>query len=65
MKLEEKWALGLAGLSVLLLIAGVVVGRVLAHAPARVVRTVFPIAALLTLASYAVFVLIARTNVKG
>lgn len=65
MKLEEKWALGLAGLSVLLLIFGVVLGRVLSHAPARVVRTVFPIAALLALTSYAVFVYLARLNVKG
>lgn len=65
MKLEEKWAIALAVLSVLLLVAGVVVGKALSHAPGRVTRTVFPIAALLTLGCYAVFVLIARTNVKG
>jgi uncharacterized protein HemY len=65
MKIEEKWALGLAALSVLLLIVGVVLGKVLANAPGRVVRTVFPIAALVTLGCFAVFVLIARTNVKG
>lgn len=65
MKLEEKWAIGLAALSIFLLIAGTVVGKVLSHAPARVVRTVFPIAAVITLGLYAVFVLAARLNVKG
>lgn len=65
MKLEEKWAIGLAALSIALLVIGVVVGRALSHAPARVTRTVFPIVALLTLAAYAVFVFVARLNVKG
>lgn len=65
MKLEEKWAIGLAVLSIALLVIGVVAGRALSRAPARVTRTVFPIVALLTLAAYAVFVFVARLNVKG
>jgi len=64
-KLEEQYAIGLGGLSVFLLIVGVVLGRALAHAPARVTRTVFPIAAVLCLAAFATFVVIARAHVKG
>jgi len=63
--LEEQYAIGLAGLVVGLLIVGVVLGRLLSRAPSRVTRTVFPIAALLTLGCYAVFVAIARAHVKG
>jgi uncharacterized protein HemY len=63
--LEEKYAVALGVLSVLLLIAGTLLGLWLRHAPARVVRTVFPLAALMTLASFAIFVFIARLHVKG
>ena len=63
--LEEKYAIGLGVLSIVLLIVGTLLGRALAHAPARVTRTVFPIAAVLTLASFFVFVAIARHHVKG
>jgi hypothetical protein len=63
--LEEQYAIGLGVLSIVLLIAGVVVGRVLSHAPARVTRTVFPIAALCTLGAFFLFVAIARAHVKG
>ena len=52
-------------LSVILLIGGTLLGLWLRHAPARVVRTVFPVAAILTLASFATFVFIARLHVKG
>ena len=65
MDLEEKYAIALGVLSILLLIVGTVLGRVLAHAPARVTRTVFPIAAVATLASFFIFVAIARAHVKG
>jgi hypothetical protein len=63
--LEEKYAVALGVLSILLLIGGTLLGLWLRHAPARVVRTVFPIAAIATLASFAVFVFIARLHVKG
>ena len=65
MDLEEKYAIGLGVLSIILLIGGTAVGAYLRNAPARIVRTVFPIAALLTLASFAVFVFVARLHVKG
>jgi hypothetical protein len=64
-KLEEQFALGLGGLSVVLLAGGVALGFYLRTAPARIVRTVFPIAAMVTLASFAVFVMVARLHVKG
>jgi hypothetical protein len=63
--LEEKYAIGLGALSILLLIAGALLGRALANAPARVTRTIFPIAALCTLAAFGIFVAIARAHVKG
>lgn len=63
--LEEQYAVALAVLSVILLIVGVGVGRYFRTAPARIVRIVFPIAALATLASYATIVWIARAHVKG
>ena len=65
MDLEEKYAIALGVLSVILLVGGTVLGLWLRHAPARVVRTVFPVAALVTLASFATFVFIARLHVKG
>jgi drug/metabolite transporter (DMT)-like permease len=63
--IEEKYAVALGILSILLWGGGTVLARSLAQAPARVVRTVVPIAALFTLACYAVFVAIARHVVKG
>lgn len=65
MDLEEKYAVGLGVLSIILLIAGALLGRYFRTAPKRVVRVVFPIAALATLGSYALFVFVARLNVKG
>ena len=63
--LEEQYAVALGVLSVLLLIGGTVVGLYFRHAPARVVRAIFPVAAIATGAAYAIFVWIARYNVKG
>ena len=64
MDLEEKYAIALGVLSVFLLIVGVVVGKAVSSAPPRVVRTVVPVVAILTLVSFAVFNAIARANVK-
>lgn len=65
MDLEEKYAIALGVLSVLLWGGGWILGKRLAGAPPRVIRTVFPIVAMLTMACFAVFVAIARYNVKG
>jgi hypothetical protein len=63
--LEEKYAVGLGVLSIILLLAGTGLGLWFRTAPARVVRTVFPVAALLTLAAFGIFVFIARLDIKG
>jgi drug/metabolite transporter (DMT)-like permease len=63
--LEEKYAIALGILSIVLWGGGWILGKRLAGAPPRVIRTVLPIAAMLTMASFAVFVAIARYNVKG
>ena len=65
MDLEEKYAVALGVLSVILLVGGTVLGLWFRTAPARVVRTVFPVAAVLTLACFGIFVFIARLHVKG
>jgi hypothetical protein len=62
---EDKFVLVLAGFSVLLLIVGTVTAKALAGAHPRVIRTVWPIAAMLTGACYAALVYVARYNVKG
>lgn len=64
MDLEEQWAIALGVLSILLLGGGVIFARVISGAPARVIRTVVPIAVLVTFAIYATFVAIARSVVK-
>jgi hypothetical protein len=63
--LEEKYAVALGVLSIILLAAGTGLGLYFRNAPARVVRTVFPVAALVTMACFAIFVFIARLHVKG
>jgi hypothetical protein len=63
--LEEKYAVALGVLSVILLIAGTGLGLYFRNAPARVVRTIFPVAALVTLACFGIFVFVARLHVKG
>ena len=65
MSLEEQYAIGLGGLSIFLLIAGTGIGLYFRTAPAKIVRQIFPVAAVLTLASFAVFVAVARAHVKG
>ena len=65
MGLEEKYAVALGILSIALLGAGTALGLYFRTAPARIVRQVFPVAALLTLAAFAVFVFVARVHVKG
>jgi hypothetical protein len=63
--LEEKYAVALGVLSILLWGGGWVLGLFFRTAPARVVRVVFPIAALATLGCFAAFVWVARAHVKG
>ena len=65
MDLEEKYAIALGILSIVLWGGGWLIGKRLAGAPPRVIRTVLPVLAMLTLACFAVFVAIARHNVKG
>jgi hypothetical protein len=63
--LEEKYAVALGILSIFVLGAGTAVGLYFRTAPPRIVRQVFPVAAVLTLAAFAVFVFVARVHVKG
>jgi len=63
--LEEKYAVALGVLSIVILGAGWLLGLYFRTAPPRIVRVVFPIAALLTLGAFAAFVMVARYNVKG
>ena len=65
MDLEEQYAVALGALSIVLLILGTVVGLYFRTAPAKIVRQVFPVAAVLTLAAFAIFVFVARVHVKG
>ncbi len=65
MDLEEQYAIALAVLCLVLWAASFVVGKALGAAPARVTRTVVPVMGLVTFALFAVFVAIARLNVKG
>ena len=65
MDLEEKYAVALGVLSVVLWGGGWLLGLYFRTAPARIVRVVFPIAAVLTLGAFAVFVWVARVHVKG
>jgi hypothetical protein len=62
---EDKFVIMLAVLSVGLLVVGTIVSKVLSTAPPKVIRTVWPIAAIITAGLYATFVYIARINVKG
>lgn len=65
MTTEDKFVIVMAVFSVLLLIAGTGVAKVLSTAPPRVMRAVWPVAAALTGALYATLVFVARANVKG
>jgi drug/metabolite transporter (DMT)-like permease len=63
--LEEKYAIALGILSILLWGGGWLLGKRIADAPPRVIRVVLPIAAMLTMACFAVFVAVARYNTRG
>ncbi|HVX69655.1 MAG TPA: hypothetical protein VHA79_08205 [Mycobacteriales bacterium] len=65
MTTEDKFVFVMAGFSVLLLVVGHFISKILASAHPKVMRTVWPIAAALTGACYATIVYIARYNVKG
>ncbi len=65
MKIEDKYAIALAVLSIALLAVGWGVAKAVSVAPNSVVRLVVPMAALVTGVLYAVFVAIARFEVKG
>lgn len=65
MDLEEKYAIALGVLSIVLWGMGWLIAKRLAGAPPRVIRTVLPVLAMTTMACFAVFVAIARHNVKG
>lgn len=65
MTTEDKFVIALAVFSILLLIVGTGVAKLLSSAPPKVIRTFWPVVAALTGAGYAAFVFIARTNVKG
>lgn len=65
MDLEEQYAIALGVLSIVLLGIGTVIGLYFRTAPPKIVRQVFPVAALLTLAAFAIFVFVARVHVKG
>jgi hypothetical protein len=62
---EAKFVLILAGFSVLLLAGGSLIAKKLSTAPPRVIRTVWPVVAILTGVCFATLVYIARLNVKG
>jgi hypothetical protein len=62
---ETKFVFVLAGFSVLLLIGGTAIAKVLSTAPPRVMRAVWPVVAALTGACFATLVYIARVHVKG
>jgi drug/metabolite transporter (DMT)-like permease len=63
--LEEKYAIALGVISLVLWAGSFVLGKALADAPGRVIRTVLPVVAVATLAGFFVFVAIARHNVHG
>lgn len=65
MTTEDKFVIVMAVFSVLLLIVGTLISRVLSTQPPKVIRVVWPVVAALTGACYAAIVYIARVNVKG
>ena len=65
MTTEDKFVIVMAVASVLLLIVGVGVSKVLSTAPPKVMRAFWPVAAALTGVMYATVVYVARINVKG
>lgn len=65
MTLEEKYAVALGVLSIVLWAGSFVLAKALADAPNRVIRTVLPVIGVLTVAIFGTFVVIARVHVKG
>lgn len=65
MALDEKWALGLAGLSIVLLAVGWLLATRLSTARPSTFRVAVPTIAVVTLLSYVIFVTVARVHVKG
>jgi hypothetical protein len=63
--LEEKYAIALGVLSIVLWGGSFILAKALADAPSRVIRTVLPIIGVLTLTVFGTFVIIARAHVKG
>ncbi len=62
MSIEDKYAIALAVLCVGLLLFGTIGARFLSRATPRIVRIVWPVVALTTGLTFAVFVFIARLN---
>ena len=62
MSVEDKYAVALGVISVLLLVAGTLGARVLSQASPRIIRIVWPIVAVVTLGVFGTFVFIARLN---
>jgi hypothetical protein len=62
---ETKFVFILAGFCVLLLVGGTLIAKVLSTAPPRVMRSVWPVVAVVTAICYATLVYIARVHVKG
>ena len=65
MDLEEKYAIALGVFSLVLWAGSFALGKALADAPPRVMRAVMPVAAILTLSAFFIFVAIARHDVHG
>jgi hypothetical protein len=63
--IETKFVFILAGFCVVLLIVGTIIAKWLSTAPPRVLRTVWPVVAVVTGACYATLVYVARVHVKG
>ena len=62
MSAEDKYAIALGVLSIVLLAGGTVGARVLSQSSPRIVRIVWPIVGVATLAIFGSFVFIARMN---
>jgi hypothetical protein len=62
---EDKFVYITAAFCVILLTVGTLIAKKLSTAPPRVIRTVWPVVAILTGVGFATLVYIARTNVKG
>lgn len=64
MKAEDKYAIALGVLCVVLLVVGTIAARSMSRMNPRALRIVWPVVAMGTAAVFAVFVFIARTNAR-